>query len=232
VPPELAVSLAAGPQPASVGDVFDYAVSIVNNSIGSADAATLRLTLPAGVQYVGFKVTRGPGCTPAGQVVTCFLDFFPGKLADVVRVTAKVTEMGALTATASVSTIPGDSNGANNTATLTLALDSTAASSAPAGTVIGDYTTPPKAKKKPAKKAVRDLQAVPHTGSVVKPRFLVVAAAPKGVKAVSFVLDGRSACVDRARPFTCALKARRGWHTVRVRAGAGKATTVRLRVAG
>jgi hypothetical protein len=233
VPPEIAVGLSFGPTPHSVGDQFDYRVSLVNNSIQGADQTALTVKLPAGVQYLGSRVDRGPGCTPTGQTLTCNLDFFPGKLTDVVSITVKVVTATELTATASLWTLPGDSNLANNTASATVTFGAAPAAAAPA--TLGSYVTPAptkgNGKSKGKSNGARSLQAAPQSGTVVKPKFLVVAAAAKAVSAVAFVLDGRSACVDRVKPFTCALKAKPGWHTVRVRAVGGTATTVRLRVA-
>jgi uncharacterized repeat protein (TIGR01451 family) len=221
-----------GPQPASVGDQFDYAISLVNNSIQGADRTVLTVNLPAGVDYVGAKVNRGSGCSAAGRTLTCELDFFPGKLSDTVRISVKVTAKIDLTATASVWTMPADSAPANNTAAATVSFGSTAVA---APTTLDGYTTRAKRTRK-AKPTVADglraLQTAPAGGSVVKPRFLVVAKSSRSVKAVAFVLDGRTACVDVAAPFTCALKAHPGWHDVSVRPVGGTATIVRLRVAG
>jgi hypothetical protein len=231
-PPELAVAMSFGPQPAVTGDQFDYAVSLYNNSIQGSDKTVLTVNLPKSVQYVGSKTNRGSGCAASGQTVTCNLDWFPGKFGDTVRISVKVMTADDLSASASVWSMPADANTANDTARVSVKLAAGAPAATPGGTTLGNYSTPPVSPGTTATATVRTLQTAPRTGATVKPRFLVVAKAPTNVKAVAFVLDGRSACVDRALPFTCALKARPGWHNVRVRPIGGSATTVRLRVAG
>jgi hypothetical protein len=227
VPPEIALSLNYGPQPQTVGDQFDYAVSLVNNSIQGADQTVLTVNLPSDVELVGTRTTRGPGCSASGQALTCDLDFFPGKLADTVRITVRARAATSMTATASLWTLPADSDASNNTARLTLTVG---AAAKPAASTIGSYTTAAATSATAA--AAAAAQILPRTGTRVRPSFRVVAKSPKSVKAVEFSLDGRRTCVDRAAPFSCPMKARPGWHSVRVRPVGGKPTVVRLSVVG
>jgi hypothetical protein len=153
VPPEVALSMSYGPQPQNVGDQFVYAVALYNNSIQGSDKTVLTVNLPAGVEYLGAHVNRGPGCSAAGQVLTCNLDWFPGKFGDTVTISVKVTQKADLTATASVWSTPADSNPANDTASATVkvgASTSTGASSTGASTPLGPDTIVPKAGALPS----------------------------------------------------------------------------------
>ena len=66
----LKLTLGATPTPHTIGDSFAYVATIVNNG-GSADDTMLTVNLPAAVTVGATKVDRGPGCTTAGQTVTC-----------------------------------------------------------------------------------------------------------------------------------------------------------------
>jgi Tol biopolymer transport system component len=120
VPPEIGVTAGFGPQPQGVGDVFAYSLTLYNDSIQGSELSVVTVNLPPDVQYVSAKVERGSGCQPNGQTLTCSLDFFPGKLTTTVIVTVKVTAARDLPVSASVYSLPTDSNPANDTASLTV----------------------------------------------------------------------------------------------------------------
>src|SRR5690606_4760583 len=76
--PDLAITK-SGPASAVVGVAFDYTLTVQN--IGSADAtaaATVIDTVPAGLTIN----SAGPGCSIAGQVVTCTIAAADLQLAD------------------------------------------------------------------------------------------------------------------------------------------------------
>jgi hypothetical protein len=99
--------VSANPIPHAVGDQFNYVLTITNPGNGSA-STTLTVNLPAGISYGGSKVDRGPGCSAAGQVVTCPLDFFPAGLSSTVLIGATVTANGTLTMATSTTSSPAD----------------------------------------------------------------------------------------------------------------------------
>ena len=73
--------------------------------------------------------------------------------------------------------------------------------------------------------------AAPASGTSVASTFVVHARAvvSRG-KPVVFRLDGHARCIDRAAPYTCTLRALRGWHVVAVRAGSTRALNLQLHV--
>jgi hypothetical protein len=84
---------------------------------GATGEATSTFTLPDQVQVTSVYVGHGPGCTQAGQVLACNLDWVnPGEPVTVI-VQGTVTKPGTLTATATVWAM-GELNTTDNHATL------------------------------------------------------------------------------------------------------------------
>jgi hypothetical protein len=136
--------------PHNVGDAFQYVIDLVNNG-GSSNRTTLNVTLPSQATYNGSIVDRGPGCTSAGQTLSCPLDFFPGDQHSTVIVGARVNSLGTLQMSTSVSSDPQELNTTDGSATITLTLGASVPSSLPAGTSVPTRTPAPAPPKSPPK---------------------------------------------------------------------------------
>lgn len=117
-PPDVVADISATPAAPAIGDTLTY---VVQASIltGSATDVVATINLPSQVTLVGATADRGSGCTGT-TTLTCDLNFLNGTLVATVRVVTQVTQAGTLVASASLTTTPGDTNTANNTATSTL----------------------------------------------------------------------------------------------------------------
>jgi hypothetical protein len=113
--------VSANPTPHAVGDQFNYVLTVTNPGNGSA-STTLVVNLPSQVTYGGFKVDRGPGCSAAGQVVTCPLDFFPAGLSSTVLIGATANANGTLTLTTSTASSPAETKPSDSAVTFTLTI--------------------------------------------------------------------------------------------------------------
>jgi Ca2+-binding RTX toxin-like protein len=152
----LHLSLAANPQPRSPGDAFAYVVTLVNNG-GGTDSTTLTVSLPGQVSYASAKVDRGPGCSAAGQTITCPLDFFPAGAASTVLINVQVTAAAALIASASVVSSPGDADPGDDVATLTLQLGAVSPPPAP--------VTPPPSRNAAPARSTTSTRGITRTGT-------------------------------------------------------------------
>jgi len=127
--------------PHNAGDAYAYAISLVNNG-GSSSNTTLTVTLPAQTSYNVSVVDRGPGCTSSGQTVTCSLDFFPAGQQSTVIVGARVSSVGTLVMTTSVSSSPGELNTTDGSVTNTLTVGSSTSPGTPGPSPVTKPPTP------------------------------------------------------------------------------------------
>ena len=99
----------------AVGDVVEFLVTVVNAGTAEAPATTISDTLPDGLVPVDVE----PGCSAAGQTITCGPFPFGAQTGVPVTVRARVTPAAAertLTNTATATTSAPDVNPANNAA--------------------------------------------------------------------------------------------------------------------
>jgi uncharacterized repeat protein (TIGR01451 family) len=114
--PDLVLQASATPAAPAVGGTITYVLT-VRNLGGPASRASVAVQLPSQVTYAGSQSDRGPGCT-AATTLACDLDFLAGDLVATVRISAIVREAGTLAFTAVSSAQPGDSQPANDTASV------------------------------------------------------------------------------------------------------------------
>jgi hypothetical protein len=121
IPPDVVASISALPANPDVGSTLTY---IVQASIlaGNATDVVATINLPSQVTFVSATANRGSGCTGT-TTLTCDLNYLNGTLVATVQVVTQVTQAGTLVATASMTTTPGDSNTANNTATSSITIE-------------------------------------------------------------------------------------------------------------
>ena len=110
----------ATPTPTAAGASLNYYVTVTNNAIQGATGVYVDFTVPANATVTQTFADRGPGCIGTNSVVTCPLDFLPGKASATITITVKVNANGPLQASASVREIESDANPSNNTASGTI----------------------------------------------------------------------------------------------------------------
>lgn len=124
VPDDLAVSLAASPNPVRSTTNLSYTITIRNAGAAPAGDVSLANTLPAASGFVSAAASQGSCVTPpagATGTMTCSLGgLAPGDTASI-QVVVKVNAAGGSTITDTVSATSAtlDVNTANNTATVT-----------------------------------------------------------------------------------------------------------------
>ena len=116
---DLAVSLAALPNPALVGQNVSYTLAVTNLGPASASSVTLTDTLPANVTFI----SASPGCVNLGSNVVCMVGSMPngGSTNFIVVVTPTVD--GILTNSLAVASPTPDPDSANNTTTILTTVD-------------------------------------------------------------------------------------------------------------
>ncbi len=113
---ELAVGLADLPDPALVGGLLTYTVSVTNNGPSGASVVMVTNTLPLGVNVQSASASQG-SATIFGNLVVCSLGSLPVGARATAIIEVKPTVQGTLVATAKVSALQVDPLPANNTAT-------------------------------------------------------------------------------------------------------------------
>jgi len=118
VPPpvDVALSLAAAPNPVSVGAPLTYSLTVTNNSSTPATGVVVSNTLPPNVTVFSLLPSQGAATNQAG-VVTYNLGSLPNGSAATLAIVVIPNAAGLLTNTASVSSLQTDSQPANNLAT-------------------------------------------------------------------------------------------------------------------
>jgi uncharacterized repeat protein (TIGR01451 family) len=71
LPPDLALSVQASPNPVPAGERLTYALTVTNRGERAASGVVVTNTLPAGVDYVSATGTRGFTCSRDGRSVRC-----------------------------------------------------------------------------------------------------------------------------------------------------------------
>lgn len=119
---DLSVMLEDNPDPATTGSVLTYTLRIANSGVIAATGVTAVQTLPDHASFVSATPDQGdctyaPGNGGLGGTVTCALGTVAGNANAAVSVVVVPTDSGAYSSTATVSSVEGDSNLANNSAT-------------------------------------------------------------------------------------------------------------------
>jgi uncharacterized repeat protein (TIGR01451 family) len=131
---DLAVTNIASPDPVAAGSNITYAQVVTNNGPSAADNATLVEAVPPNTTFVSLSYPTGWTCTTpavgsAGNIVCTDLSLNGGTAATfslVTKVTAGTANGTVITNTASVSSSASDPNSANNTASASTVVGTTA----------------------------------------------------------------------------------------------------------
>ncbi|MCG3147973.1 MAG: hypothetical protein PCFJNLEI_01414 [Verrucomicrobiae bacterium] len=107
---DLAVTVAALPNPVLTGSNLTYSIVVSNRSPFTATGATLTMSLPPSVNIVGVS----SGCSDVGSSVICAYGTFPGNTGVAVELTVTPTIPGLLTNTVIIGANEPDGNPANN----------------------------------------------------------------------------------------------------------------------
>jgi len=126
---DLALSMAAAPDPVLHGSNLTYSFATHNNGPDPSDGDTLTQTLPAGVSFLSYSTTNGT-CTPptvsSGGTFTCQRNgvLLKGNNWGPIKVTVRVNAAAGaiLTSKASVTAKTQDVNPANNSVTLNVSV--------------------------------------------------------------------------------------------------------------
>ena len=130
--PDLVVSLAANRTTLAPNGDADVVATVVNRGGAGALGTHLVIALPATMTLLGPPgFERGSGCTGA-QRIDCFLDYVPNGETTRVRFSVRASGSGAQAISASA-TADRDANAADNTASLTLTVETPAQPRTPAG---------------------------------------------------------------------------------------------------
>ena len=120
IPPDVVATISASPSNPVVGSTLTYTVQ-ASILTGNATDVVATINLPSQVTFASATANRGSGCTGT-TTLTCDLNYLNGTLVATVQVVTQVAQAGTLVATASLTTTPGDTNTANNTATSTITI--------------------------------------------------------------------------------------------------------------
>jgi uncharacterized repeat protein (TIGR01451 family) len=110
---DMAVSMIAKPEPATVGAELTYAIGLMNEGPDSAAGIILTDILPAGVSLVSTTPSQG-SCSDGLGVVTCKMGELANLASATVTIIVKPTVDGTISNTVSVEATEIDSNSANN----------------------------------------------------------------------------------------------------------------------
>jgi hypothetical protein len=198
LPPDLSLSIAAGPSPPRAGEPLDLVLTVANDpASGMALGVSATIELPAGSSLLApVSYERGAGCTGA-VAITCFLDFLPGGWSTPLRLRVAP---GAGTIAASVSTSTAEPDVADNRAAV-------------------DVLPAPVAA--PVAQPLRPLPAAPGRlrARVRQGRLLLAwARSPDHARVRAYLVFRDGVLRRRARVLSHAERALRGRHVYTVRA--------------
>jgi uncharacterized repeat protein (TIGR01451 family) len=114
---DLAVGLAAAPNPVVIGATLTYTVSVTNNGPSDASGVTVTNTLPASLAVLSATVSQGSITTGGGSWT---IGTLPSGARATATITAVPTAEGSFVGTSTVQGNQVDSVPVNNTATLTI----------------------------------------------------------------------------------------------------------------
>jgi len=123
---DLAVTVSGSPDPVVAGSDLTYTIIVTNNGPSDASSVSLSDTLSSGTTFVSLTQNTGPTWTcTGGATVTCTIASLPNGASATftlqVRVAPSVPDGSTLSNTVTVTGTTTDSNGANNSATVTTA---------------------------------------------------------------------------------------------------------------
>lgn len=141
---DLSVALAANPNPALIGGVLTYSISVTNNGPSTASAVVVTNTLPLGVSLVSANTSQGTSLNVSNQVICTLGTLLPGSNATA-AILVRTFNIGTITATSTVSAIQTDPFPANNTASVTTtvapAADMSLTMTGPPSVIVGSNIT-------------------------------------------------------------------------------------------
>lgn len=113
---DIAVNLAATPNPIATNGNITYTATVSNAGIDSASNVTLKLILPS--TLVNAAITD-PSCTLSGRIINCSFGNLPATASTTLTVTGNASATGTtMSATAQIKTDSIDTNLTNNSVTL------------------------------------------------------------------------------------------------------------------
>ncbi len=123
IPPtaDLAVGMAATPNPVSLGGILTYTVSVTNHGPSTAVNTLVTTALPANVTFVSADISQGSAVTSANNVICSLGDLGPGATA-VATIEVRAIAVGGITASSTVSSSVLDPVPGNNTASVSTAV--------------------------------------------------------------------------------------------------------------
>ena len=160
---DISVTNAASPNPVAAGSNITYTEIVTNNGPSAGDNATLVATIPANTTFVSMTAPSGWTCTTGSSNVVCSIVSLVGGTSAtfslIVKVNAGTANGTVITETASVSSAANDPNSANNTATVSTVVGTTAG---------GELTVTNSASPNPviAGNKITYTQVVANTGTI------------------------------------------------------------------
>ena len=118
-PADLAIEMAADPEPVQVGQPLRYTISVSNAGPGPASAVLVRDELPAGVTVVTTSGSQGEPCTTEGTALVCPVGEIPAQGSAGLTITVTASQVGASTNVATVRSDQFDPDNGNDTASVT-----------------------------------------------------------------------------------------------------------------
>lgn len=202
---DVSISKSASKSNVTVGDVFDYTLTV--NNTGNETAASAQVTdqLPAGTELV--SATPSQGSCSGTTTVDCALGSLAPSAAATVTITVKATAAGTAVNTATVTTASADPNQANNSASATVAIsDPPPPPSVPI--VAAADTGSPTVRASRFKKCINS-----------QLRVSVVASDPSGIGSVEIRIDGKRVKSFKSSPVKTGIsvkKLSRGRHRLEI----------------
>jgi uncharacterized repeat protein (TIGR01451 family) len=122
---DLSITKTASVNPAEVGRIFTYDITVSNAGPGAAQTVTVTDTLPAGVTFTSATPSQG-SCALSSGALTCQLGPLAANGSASVALQVKPRQTGALENTASVNAAEPDPDASNNSATSAVTVIKTA----------------------------------------------------------------------------------------------------------
>ncbi|HEY3129262.1 MAG TPA: hypothetical protein VGL91_07375 [Acidobacteriota bacterium] len=123
-PADLSISKSDSPDPVTVGNNLTYTI-VVSNGPAAATGVVVTDTLPASVTFVSAGATQG-SCSQAAGTVTCNIGSMAVSATATITIVVAPTAAGSISNTATVKANEPDANPANNSATVTTTVNTSA----------------------------------------------------------------------------------------------------------